>query len=102
LQLDGFDPMTLPPRDAGTLYDAHSDGKRRFARIEDGEIKSVGYYEAAPDDRVWVPVLHEDSEPFDPAKHYRLTPHYTLVSEYATPVRVVVTYPVVPKSMEWV
>jgi hypothetical protein len=99
LQLDGFDPATIAPRDAGTLYDV-LDGKQRWARIEGDQIKGMTYHDGKPDDRVWVPVLHEDSEPFDAACHWRLPPHYALVSECGTPDRVICAYPVVPKSLE--
>jgi predicted transcriptional regulator len=97
LQLDGFDPAAIAPRDAGALYDG-----KRWARIDGGQIKGIGYHDAKPDDgNVWVPVVHEDSEPFDIARHWRLVPHYTLVDVYGTPDRVICTYPVVPKSPEF-
>jgi hypothetical protein len=99
LTADGVKLNELKPRDAGTLYDV-MDGKQRWARIENGQIEGMGYHAGKPDDRVWVRVFHQDSEPLDLAKHWRLPPHYTVVSEYATPVRVICTYPVVPKSME--
>jgi hypothetical protein len=100
LQLDGFDPATIAPRDAGSLYDV-VDGKQRWARIEGDQVKGMAYRDAKPDDgQVYVPVLHVDSEPFDAARHWRLPPHYTLVSEYGTPDRVICTYPVVVKSLE--
>ena len=93
----------MQPRDAGSLYDVDSDGKRRWARIKDGEICGLYYSAEKPEfapGYIAVPVTHEDSEPFDPAKHWRLKPHETLVYQYATPDRVIVTYPVVVKSME--
>jgi hypothetical protein len=92
----------LQPRDAGSLYDVNSDGKRRWARIKkDGEICGMYYSAQKPEfgpGYISVPVTHEDSAPFDIEKHWRLKPHETLIYEYATPARVVVTYPVVPKS----
>ena len=119
LQIDGFDPATIPPRDAGTLYDV-IDGKQRYALVSPGQPNPIvhvsTYRDAKPDmadvnhhprgympaeGDAWVPVVHEDSEPFDAARHWRLPPHYVLENEYATPVRVVCVYPVVPKSMEW-
>ena len=100
LALDGFNPATVLPRDAGSLYDV-LDGRQRWARIEGDQIKGMAYHDAKPRaGQVYVPVLHVDSEPFDAARHWRLPPHYTLVSEYGTPVRVVCTYPVVVKSLE--
>lgn len=101
LQLDGFDPATIPARDAGTLYDV-VDGKSRWARIKDGEIHGLYYHAEKPDfapGYVAVPVTHEDSEPFDPAQHWRQTPHDVLVVDYDdTPTRVIRTFPVVPKT----
>jgi hypothetical protein len=100
LVADGVKLNELKPCDASTLYDV-VDGCRRWARIEGDQIKGMAYRDAAPDDgQVYVPVLHVDSEPFDAASHWRLPPHYTLVSEYGTPDRVICTYPVVPKSAE--
>jgi hypothetical protein len=50
-----------------------------------------------PDDRgEWLPVENEDSEPFDPAKHWRGKPLPLRVDGE----RVVRTYPIVPKTME--
>ncbi|MCC8954101.1 hypothetical protein H8B02_11705 [Bradyrhizobium sp. Pear77] len=101
---DAMDEGTLPAapsRSAGELSDRDENGHQRWALIEDDQIKAIGGYLAAkPDDRMWVPVVHEDSEPFDAATHWRLKPHYTLVDVYGTPDRVICTYPVVLKSME--
>jgi hypothetical protein len=94
LQLDGFDPATVSaPRDAGALYDLQ-EGQRRYAWVEAGAIKSMGYFETGPED--WVPVVHEDSEPFDIATHWRLAPVPRI-----EPDRVVMVYPVIVKSMEF-
>jgi hypothetical protein len=90
----GFNPAAMQPRDAGALYDL-VEGKRRYARIEEGAIKFMGYFETGPED--WLPVVHEDSEPFDIAKHWRLAPVPRI-----EPDRVVMVYPVVLKSMELV
>jgi hypothetical protein len=86
---------------AGALYD-RMEGRQRWARIEDGDqIKGIGYHDARPDDgNVYVPVVHEDSEPFDIATHWRLAPQYTLVDVDGVPDRVICTYPVVLKSWE--
>ncbi len=46
--------------------------------------------------RTWLPVTHEDSEPFDAATHYRLKPEARIDGD-----RVVVTYPVVEKNWEY-
>lgn len=91
----------VAPRDAGSLYD-QVEGRQRWARIKDGAIVGLYYHTERPeqDGYVWLPVVHEDSEPFDIAKHWRLAPRYTIVDVYATPDRVICTYPVVPKSAE--
>ena len=101
LVADGVKLNEMKPRDAGTLYDV-MDGKQRWARIEGDQIKGMTYHDGKPDDRIWVPVLHVDSEPFDVARHWRLPPHYALVfSDYGVkPDRVICTYPVVVKSWE--
>jgi hypothetical protein len=73
-------------------------GKRRWARIKDGEIIGLYYHAEKPEQEgyTWLPVVHEDSEPFDIARHWRLTPHDVLESD-----RVRRIHPVVPKSLEW-
>lgn len=94
---------TSKPRDAGTLYDV-VDGKRRWARIKDGKVHGLYYSAEKPEfapGYIVVPVTHEDSEPFDITQHWRLKPECALIDADGTPVRVVCTYPVVPKSAEW-
>lgn len=101
LSADGFNPAQIASHDAGALYDS-VNGKQRYALVTDaGAILAIGYHhakpEAGPDDRgrVWLPVVHEDSEPFDISTHWRLAPITRI-----DPDRVVVTFPVVPKSLE--
>jgi hypothetical protein len=87
-------------RSAGALYDC-VEGSQRWARIEGDQIKGIGYHDAKPDNgNVYVPVVHEDTEPFDIARHWRLAPHYILVDVAGVPDRVICTYPVVVKSLE--
>lgn len=94
LERDGIDPAQSPARDAGALYDS-VNGQQRWAWIEAGEIKAMAYGAEKPADS-WLPVVHVDSEPFDLAQHWRLAPVYTIEAE-----RVVCTYPVVVKSLEY-
>jgi hypothetical protein len=94
LRSDGFDPAALPARDAGALYDS-VEGHQRFAWVEAGEIKAMSYSDESPADD-WIPVVHVDSEPFDIATHWRLAPVYSIEAD-----RVVCTYPVVAKSLEY-
>ena len=82
-------------RSAGELYDRDAGGRQRWARIEHGEIKSITHSDAKPDSRAWVPVVHEDSEPFDIATQWRLKPHFVIEAD-----RVLATFPVVAKSWE--
>lgn len=109
LQLDGFDPTTVPARDAGTLYDAR-DGQRCYALVSNGRVLTVVSYSAKPDlsdanhwpagyvpadGDAWLPIVHVDSEPFDGALHWRL-PHLVRIEAD----RVVREFPVIPKSLE--
>jgi hypothetical protein len=78
---------------------------QQYALVENGAVAIVGPANNRRiaiatkldegDPRTWLPVENEDSEPFDPARHWRLAPTYR-VDGY----RVVRTYPVIPKSME--
>ena len=109
LRLDGFDPADIAPRDAGSLYNVTPDGRRKYAIVSAGrmlvdtlplaecpDIADANHYPAgyvpADGDR-WVPIEYEDSQPFDPAEHYRLAPMQRIEAD-----RVVRTYPVIPKS----
>jgi len=95
LRLDGFDPADIAPRDAGSLYNVTPDG-RHWALVADGTVKawqrSIECPPAEPDG-LWLPIDYEDSQPFDPAEHYRLSPMLRIEAD-----RVVRTYPVIPKS----
>jgi hypothetical protein len=88
------DGISAAATDAGSLYDA-VEGRQRFAWVEGGEIKAIAYEAEKPADD-WLPVVHVDSEPFDIATHWRLAPVYSVEGE-----RVVCTYPVVVKSLEY-
>lgn len=106
LQLDGVNPdADAAPQDAGALYDV-LEGKGRYALVSPaGAIVAMGYHDAKPTDDegrgVWLPVVHLDSEAFDPAQHWRLPPAYTIVDVYDKRDRVECVYPVVPKSLEF-
>lgn len=102
LALDGFDLATIAPRDAGSLYNV-VDGQRCYALIAGDRIVTVGRHASEPalsdfapgrGDRV-LPVEHEDTEPFDIAKHWRLPPIDTI-----HPSRVVRSFEIVAKSWE--
>jgi hypothetical protein len=102
LEADGVDPAHIVSRDAGALYDS-VEGKRCYALISGDRIADIGYHAGEPSlsdfapgrgDRV-LPVVHQDSEPFDIAKHWRLPPIDRLEAD-----RVVREFPVIPKSLE--
>jgi hypothetical protein len=96
LQLDGFDLAAMAARDAGALYDS-VEGRQRYAMVDGSQIVFMSYHDAKPDDgRNWLPVVHEDSEPFDIDRHWRLNPIDRIEAD-----RVVRTYPVVVKSGEF-
>jgi hypothetical protein len=88
-----------PSKSAGELYDV-MEGKQRWALVTPaGAVLFMGYAdkpESDPAERgVWLPIVHEDSQPLDPALHWRLAPTARIETD-----RVVVTYPVVEKSLE--
>jgi hypothetical protein len=82
LMADGMDPAKPFPVDAGSLY-------------KEGKLITWSEYVAekpeGSDD--WRPLDFEDSEPFDPAKHYRKAPLIRI-----DPERVVRVYPIILKS----
>jgi hypothetical protein len=94
LRASGLDPTAIPAGDAGSLYDV-VDGKQRYAWVDGDQIKSVSYHDAKPEHegRTWLPVKHFDSEPFNPAAHWRLKPIVTIEGDHVR-----VEYPVVEKA----
>lgn len=78
---------------------------QQYALVENGSLALVGRPNNLRiaivtkldegDTRTWLPVETEDSEPFDPIRHWRLAPTYRVDGE-----RVVRTYPVIEKSLE--
>ena len=97
LRAAGIDPSPKPSPAAGALYDSRIERgqpQHRYAWVEGGEIKAMSYSDAKPSDE-WLPVVHVDSEPFDIAAHWRLAPITTVEAD-----RVVVTFPVIAKSLE--
>lgn len=94
LRAAGFDPSPKPSPSAGALYDS-ANGSQRWAWVEAGQIRAMSYHAERPADD-WLPVVHVDSEPFDLATQWRLNPVYSIEVD-----RVVCTYPVVTKSLEY-
>lgn len=93
LRASGIDPAPKPAPTAGALYDS-VEGRQRFAWVEAGEIKAMSYSDDRPADD-WLPVVHVDSEPFDAALHWRLTPAYSIEGDHVR-----CEYSVVSKSVE--
>lgn len=100
LRASGRDPVAVPK--SGTT----TPGVMQWAIVEGDSVRSFGgaervstvadkhMAEPLPAGQRWLPVEYEDSEPFDPAKHYRLTPLPPRVDGD----RVVRVYPVVAKE----
>ncbi len=102
LERDGADlAKATRAKTAGELYDSRIEQgqpQRRYALIVGDHIDGCSYHADKPEDqpgRRWLPVFHEDSQPFDAARHWRLTPEFQLDGD-----RVVALYPVVAKSLE--
>lgn len=88
LRADGLDP-TVEQQYALVAVDGH---------LVAGPQGPFTTYRPEPDDRgQWLPVHNEDSEAFDPAKHYRAVPPLPLRVDGN---RVVRTYQIVDKA-EW-
>jgi hypothetical protein len=96
LRAAGIDPAPKASPTAGALYDDPRlhNGQSRWAWVEDDQIKAIGWHDAKPGDG-WLPVKHEDSEPFDAAQHWRLAPVYSIEADCVR-----CCYPVVSKSLE--
>jgi hypothetical protein len=96
LQADGFDPATIAPRDAGSLYNVIA-GDRHWALVVDGAVKAMHRSADKPEDEqggIWLPIEYEDSEPFDDVAHWRMAPVTSVEAG-----RVVRTYPVISKTL---
>lgn len=105
VDVDLKDRSFASSRSAGELYDL-MEGQRRYALVTpDGAVQTMSYHAEDPglpspalegaeavDVPVWLPVVHEDSEPFDIAVHWRLAPTTRVEAS-----RVVVTFPVVDR-----
>lgn len=96
LRVAGFDPAPKPSLTASELYDdpTRHNGQTRWAWVEAGQITAIGWHDDKPADG-WLPVVHVDSEPFDSALHWRLSPVYSIEAD-----KVVCTYPLVDKARE--
>jgi hypothetical protein len=97
LRLDGFELAATAPRDAGSLYNVTADGLQ-WALVTGETIRAWHRSHDRPADEqggIWLPVEYRDSEPFDPALHWRGTPETRNEGDKVTR-----TYPVIIKSLE--
>ncbi|WGR67837.1 MULTISPECIES: hypothetical protein [unclassified Bradyrhizobium] len=71
--------------------------EQQYCLVRGGELIATSFKPAKDEDGgEWLPIENEDSQPFDPAKHWRLKPLPLRLDGD----RVVRVYPVVVKSQE--
>ena len=85
--------------DAALASEGFSVGEQQYCLVIDGELIATSF-KPSKDDRggEWLPIENEDTEPFDPAKHWRLKPLPLRLD--ANRGIVVRTYPVIEKCQE--
>jgi len=85
--------------DAALASEGFPVGEQQWCLVRDGELILTSFKPAKdPDGGEWLPVENEDTEPFDPAKHWRMKP-LPLRLDSARGI-VVRTYPVISKCQE--
>ncbi|MCP1758027.1 hypothetical protein [Bradyrhizobium elkanii] len=89
--------------DAALAAEGFAVAEQQYALVHAGELMlsreghAITTFRPFPDERgEWLPIENEDTQPFDPAQHWRLKPLPLRVDGE----RVVRTYPVVAKSQE--
>ncbi|MGY3240561.1 hypothetical protein ACVMAJ_007451 [Bradyrhizobium sp. USDA 4448] len=89
--------------DSAVASEGFAVAEQQYALVSNGELVKPARgdwavtFKPEHDDRgEWLPIENEDSQPFDPAQHWRLKPLPLRLDGD----RVVRVYPVVPKSME--
>lgn len=85
--------------DAALASEGFSIGEQQYCLVRGGELISTSFKPAKdPDGGEWLPIENEDTEPFDPAKHWRMKPlPLRLDAQRGIVVR---TYPVIAKCMD--
>ncbi|MCA1507944.1 hypothetical protein [Bradyrhizobium sp. NBAIM02] len=79
-------------------------GEQQYCLVRGGELITTSFKTSKADidrvggDAAWLPIENEDTEPFDPAKHWRLKPLPLRLD--STRGIVVRTYPVIAKCQE--
>jgi hypothetical protein len=90
--------------DAALASEGFPVGEQQYCLVHGGELIATSFKPAKADierlggDAAWLPVENEDTEPFDPAKHWRMKP-LPLRLDTARGI-VVRTYPVIAKCQE--
>jgi len=85
--------------DAALASEGFPIGEQQWCLVRDGELILTSFKPAKdPDGGEWLPIENEDTEPFDPAKHWRMKP-LPLRLDSARGI-VVRTYPVIAKCQE--
>lgn len=85
--------------DSAVASEGFPVGEQQYCLVRDGELILTSFKPAKdPDGGEWLPIENEDTEPFDPAKHWRMKPlPLRLDVERGVVLRV---YPVIPKCQE--
>jgi hypothetical protein len=85
--------------DAALASEGFPVGEQQYCLVRGGELISTSFKPAKdPDGGEWLPIENEDTEPFNPALHWRLKP-LPLRLDSARGI-VVRTYPVIAKCQE--
>jgi hypothetical protein len=85
--------------DAALAAEGFPVGEQQYCLVRGGELVSTSFKPAKdPDGGEWLPIENEDTEPFDPAKHWRMKPLPLRLD--STRGIVVRTYPVIAKCQE--
>ncbi|RXG85348.1 hypothetical protein EAS61_36470 [Bradyrhizobium zhanjiangense] len=85
--------------DSALASEGYLVANQQYCLVRNGELISTSFKPIEdPDGGEWFPIENEDTEPFDPAKHWRLKP-LPLRLDSARGI-VVRTYPVIAKCME--
>ncbi|UPK23875.1 hypothetical protein [Bradyrhizobium sp. 195] len=85
--------------DAALASEGFPVGEQQYCLVRGGELILTSFKPAKdPDGGEWLPIENEDTEPFDPAKHWRMKP-LPLRLDAARGV-VLRVYPVIAKCQE--
>jgi hypothetical protein len=92
----GLSTLLRSLADAALASEGFPVTEQQYCLVRDGELITTSFKPSRdPDGGTWLPVENEDSEPFDPARHYRLKPLPLRLDGD----RVVRVYPIAPKPV---